>query len=234
MSPLNGTDLDQWWDFSDAAGSEKRFREHLDSLVSPAREELLTQIARALGLQQRFSEGHALLDTITSDDPIVRQRYELERGRLWNSAGDPDTARIHFLIARELAEDEFLTVDALHMLAIVEPINPEWFDHAMAIVHRSDDPRVQRWEGSLLNNHAWNLADSGEEEAALATFRDAELWFQRHGTAHQIHVARWSVAHLLRRLGEFDEARRILVDLKTNSEEDRYVDEELAILNGTG
>lgn len=230
MSHLDGAELDQWWDFGDPAGSEAVFREKLAHLTSPAREELQTQIARSLGLQQRFEEGHALLNTVESTDAVVLQRTELERGRLWNSAGNSDTARDHFLTAVANGADEFLTVDALHMLAIVEPSNREWYEQAMRIVEESGDARVRRWEGSLRNNHAWNLADAGDEVAALVAFREAEQWFNEHGTASQIHVARWSVAHLLRRLGFLSEARVILEDLKANSEEDRYVDEELALL----
>ena len=53
-----------------------------------------------------------------------------------------------------------------------------------------------------------------------------------HGTAHQVHVARWSIAHILRRTGRPEEARALLLDLKENSEPDTYVDDELALLNG--
>ena len=57
-------------------------------MISP---ELLTQIARAMGLQMRFDEAHALLDDaqalLTPDMPQAAVRVALERGRLINTAG---------------------------------------------------------------------------------------------------------------------------------------------------
>ena len=234
MVHLDGNTLDSLWDFSDPTTSEIRFREALCSLSSssPAADELRTQIARALGLQGQFAEGHTVLDGISSTDAVVRQRIALERGRLFNSAGDPTAARGYFLEARQLAADPFLTVDALHMLAIVEPELDTWYTEGIAIVAESSDPRVQRWEGSLRNNQAWNLADAGREEDALAAFRDAEMWFGEHGTSEQLRIARWSVAHMLRRCGHTDEARAILEELCDQGDADRYVDEELALLTG--
>jgi hypothetical protein len=57
--------LDELWDFGDPAGSERRLaaeaasRAHTDA----ERAELLTQQARALGLQERFGAGQALLES---------------------------------------------------------------------------------------------------------------------------------------------------------------------------
>lgn len=230
MVQLDGNLLDSLWDFSDPVGSETRFRETLLSQQSPADDELRTQIARALGLQGKFEDGHEVLDAIASTDAIVRQRIALERGRLFNSASDPVSAQGHFLEAHRIAADSFLTVDALHMLAIVEPENADWYAQAMTIVGESNDSRVKRWEGSLRNNYAWSLADAGREEDALAAFQEAERWFRENGTAEQLRIARWSVAHLLRRCGYPDEARAILEELRDQGDADRYVEEELEIL----
>ncbi|NOG52382.1 MAG: hypothetical protein HND48_25305 [Chloroflexi bacterium] len=97
-------DIDSQWDYNDPAGSEMRLR----ALIPQAEQsgdaaleaELLTQIARAMGLQMRFDEAHALLDDaqalLTPDMPQAAVRVALERGRLINTAGDPGAAFPHF------------------------------------------------------------------------------------------------------------------------------------------
>ena len=112
------------WDFEDAAGSEQRFRDAASSAAGDDEKVLLTQVARALGLQERYAEGHALLDTLTSMAPEVRTRIALERGRLLRSSG-LDGARAGFEEAAEIAAGaglDALRVDALQMVArVAEP-----------------------------------------------------------------------------------------------------------------
>jgi len=66
--------LDELWDFGDPAGSERRLaceaasQAHTDA----ERAELLTQQARALGRQERFGAGRALLDAVVgSSEPTA-------------------------------------------------------------------------------------------------------------------------------------------------------------------
>lgn len=174
MGYLDVSELDRMWDFSDPAASEVRFQTALTTQSPPAQDEVRTQLARALGLQGKFDDGHAVLNAISSTDAVVNQRIALERGRLFNSAGDSATASEQFKIALNIGADEYLSVDSLHMLAIVQPDKVNWYTQAMEMVSDSNDPRVARWEGSLLNNQAWNLADCGQEEAALDAFQRAE------------------------------------------------------------
>src|SRR4051795_9532391 len=118
------TDLSELWDFDDPAGSELRLRAAADMAEGPDRLVLLTQVARALGLQERYDEGHAVLDQLAVDDAEVVTRTALERGRLFRSSGDPEAARPHFEAAAASAEAaglEALHIDALHMLALVAP-----------------------------------------------------------------------------------------------------------------
>ncbi len=128
--------LDELWDFSDPRASEGRFRESDDP-------ELRTQLARALGLQGRFEEAHLVLDE--AEVPI---RTAIERGRLFNSAGDRSNAVPLFEQAvREAnsAHQDFLEIDALHMLAIADTDRVE--EHtaaALAIVERAGDVRTKR------------------------------------------------------------------------------------------
>ena len=124
-------DFDALWDYDRPAETENRFRQLLPAHGdNPAlRAELLTQIARAQGLLQRFADAHATLDAIEHQlDSLPlrpRARYLLERGRVFNSAGDPARARPFFEEAFVLAAPDpqgvFYAVDAAHMLAIVSP-----------------------------------------------------------------------------------------------------------------
>lgn len=231
MTYLDGAWLDTQWDFGDAAASERRFTAALPDMEGVAEDELRTQIARALGLQGNYAEALTMLNAISSDDPVVRQRVALERGRVQNASGNPAAAIPYFQEAQALAADTFLTVDAMHMLAFTDVAHAgAWYREAMELCRESRDPRVQRWQGSLQNNYAWTLADADDLQGALHVFREAEAWFRAHGTARQLHIARWSVAHLLRRLGSTDEAREILLDLKAQGEPDTYVDDELGLL----
>jgi hypothetical protein len=85
--------LDDLWDFSDPAGSEVRLRAAAqESTDAASRAEFQTQVARALGLQERYDEADAILDAIRADSPVIVVRVALERGRLRNSSGDPAAA----------------------------------------------------------------------------------------------------------------------------------------------
>src|SRR5215207_4714581 len=87
-------DFDKLWDYNDPAATERKFRELLPtaegSADSSSHAQLLTQIARAQGLQDRFEDAHATLDAVgkmlAADMKLARVRYLLERGRVFNSA----------------------------------------------------------------------------------------------------------------------------------------------------
>src|SRR5687768_2612862 len=116
-----------------------------------SRLQLLTQIARALGLQRKFDDAHTILDTAETamalDMATVRVRYLLERGRLFNSSQQPERARPFFLDAWERGRaaklDDF-AVDAAHMMAIVEPLEKKlaWNERAVAVAESSSDSRA--------------------------------------------------------------------------------------------
>jgi hypothetical protein len=116
--------LDDLWDDADAAGSEARLRAAFEAATDPVvRRELRTQVARALGLQERFTEAHGVLDALDLDEPVVAVRAALERGRLHDSAGVPVEAAWHFRRAADLAAAnglDLLRIDALRLLAIAE------------------------------------------------------------------------------------------------------------------
>lgn len=227
------------WDFDDATGSEQRFRAAAAESAPPEQDTWLTQVARALGLQGRYDEAHALLDGLDEKDPEVVTRTALERGRLVRSAGDEAGARRHFdeaaASAREAGLDDLL-VDALHMLALVaEPEDRvEATLAALETARSSSDLQARDWDASLLNNLGMVHADAGRHAAALAAFEQALEACERIGDLHRIRLARWMVAWSLRNLGHRDEAlalqRALRADLAAAGEVDPYVDEEIALL----
>jgi tetratricopeptide (TPR) repeat protein len=149
------------WDFDDPVASEARFREAAAQALSPAREVLLSQVARALGLQQRYDEAHAVLDGLGEPLPEVGVRRLLERGRLLRSAGEPEASRPAFAEAVALARGAGLE-------AHVE--RGDWraalaaFDAAMtarARIGEDERTRVARWMVG------WALRNLGRIDMAL-------------------------------------------------------------------
>ncbi|WP_109211517.1 MULTISPECIES: hypothetical protein [Microbacterium] len=189
--------LDELWDFADPSGSEARLREAAESETDAAtRAELQTQVARALGLQERFDEADAVLDEVSIEDAAVAARAALERGRVRNTAGDPQAAVPYFLAAVDAASGiAFLKVDALHMLAIAEPDQAEeWTAAALAVLEGVDDPRTLRWRVSLHNNAGWRLFDAGRFTEAVAEFETARDAATRWGTPQQVQWADEAIA----------------------------------------
>jgi len=192
--------LDDLWDFEDPAGSEQRFavEEASESHTDSERAELVTQRARALALQRRFEDGHALLDSLGDpSDAEVRTRVALETGRLLNSAGRPAEAVPEFETAARTAEAAdllFLQIDALHMLAIAdEPGSSEWAAQAINLALAAPDDRTRRWLVSLHNNRGWWHFDAGRLNEALDDFQQAQEWAERVGNAQQRVWAREAI-----------------------------------------
>ncbi|MDQ7879605.1 hypothetical protein Q9R08_16560 [Microbacterium sp. QXD-8] len=199
--------LDELWDFSDPAASEARLRDSVEQETdAAARAELQTQVARALGLQERFDEADAVLDAVTIEDAAVAARAALERGRLRNSAGDVEGAAPYFLAAVDAASGAgltFLQVDALHMLAIVDAEQAEaWTDAALAALDGCDDPRTLHWRVSLHNNAGWRLFDAGRVAEAVTSFETARDAAAHWGTPQQVQWADEALAEAREALGE--------------------------------
>lgn len=210
---------DELWDHQDPAATEERFRDVLDptSTNLDRHLQLLTQIARAQGLQRRFDQAHATLDEVemrladAGPLPVVRVRLDLERGRVWNSSGEVPAARPRFEAAWERATAEgldFYAVDAAHMMAIVETGDDAvaWYERARGAAEASSHARTRRWLGSLLNNLGWTHHDAGNHGRALEVFEACRAWHDEHGTEQTRNIARWTVARCLRSLGRLTEA----------------------------
>lgn len=231
---MTSAEIDAAWDFGDPAASEARFRAMTSQgLGDAARAEVLTQLARALGLQGRFDEAETLLDTAGQDGEIPRMRATLERGRLRNSGGDRDAAARLFHEALRQAEalgSDFYAVDAAHMLGIACDGEDalEWTRTAISMATESPDHRTRGWQGSLTNNLAWNLHDLGRYEEALPIFQRALTLRQEQGDPLRIHQAHWCLARCLRSLGRVEEALTIQRRLRETGPKDVYVESEIA------
>jgi tetratricopeptide (TPR) repeat protein len=242
-APVGLPTIDELWDYSDPAASETRFRDLAAAAISSGQtsyaEEALTQVARTLGLQQEFDEGHAVLDRCApgggeSLSGRARIRFHLERGRLVNSGGDAPDARSHFLSAWDAAVeygDDCLAVDAAHMLGIVEPGDDgrKWNERAIELAESSADPQARLWRASLLNNQGWDAYDDADYPVALALFERALAARRESGASEpSTRIARWCVAKGLRSVGRVDEAfiEQTALALE-NPEPDGYNHEEL-------
>lgn len=221
---LHQEDLDELWDFGDPAGSETRLR--AASAKAPdgiARAELLTQVARALGLQNRFEDATALLDELDVeqamlDDSLDDQDHHeraagrgvvavciaLERGRVLNSSGEVGSAAEagsavwHFHRALDRARGigaDFLAIDALHMLAVADASHgASWAAQGLRLADAHPDPRTRRWAVALHTNRGWDLLEGGEAVAALAEFEAALTAAEAVGTTEQQGLARENLA----------------------------------------
>lgn len=235
---------DEIWDYDQPALTEQRFKEKLAQIPQDKGEahlQLLTQIARAQGLQREFDSAHQTLDEVaqalTDATPTAQIRYLLERGRALNSSGKPEEARPLFeqawAAAQEYGED-FYAVDAAHMIAIVAPPAEqlEWNLRAMKIAEGSDSPSARRWLGSLYNNTGWTYHDQGDYAEALRIFQQAESWFAQLDppSPSRLRIARWTVARALRSLKQNEAALKILRELEASDDGTSagYLPEEIA------
>ena len=197
---LDQETLDRLWKQKDPERSEQLFR---DALADPAydadeKAELATQLGRAIGLQGRYEEADELLDSVDGEEePTVGVRILLERGRVLNSSGHAAMAVPLFEQAAELGDhlgEEYLAVDALHMLAIADSAHAElWTKSAIEYASTAHDPHTRRWMVALHNNLGWALHGAGRFTEALVEFQLAEQWAEWAGTLAQQQHAREAI-----------------------------------------
>ena len=190
--------LRPFWDFDDLDATEARFR--------ALRAEALTQLARVQGLREDYAAGDRLLDEVAEEDPRVRIRVDLERGRLRRSSGDPGAAlplfESAFAAAVEAGED-WLAGDAAHMAALAAPDRDgfvAWTNRGLELADRSE--AAAYWAGPLLNNLGWEYFDADEYERALDVFERALAVRERDpDNPAAIGFAREAVAEARKALG---------------------------------
>jgi tetratricopeptide (TPR) repeat protein len=238
-------DFDKLWDYSNSAQTELEFRK-LVPLAEKVKDisyhtQLMTQIARTLGLQRKFEAAHALLDTVepwlTEAPAVSRVRYLLERGRVYNSSGYPDKAKPLFLNAWELAvenNEDYYAIDAIHMLQIVEPPDKqvEWANKAMKLAEETSDERAKKWLGPLYNNTGWTYFDLADYDNALVLFEKSLAWRQSQEDVRGEIVAKWCIARNYRAMGRIEDALGAQINLEKEVDEkgidqDGYIYEEI-------
>ena len=186
------------WDFDDLDATEARFR--------ALRAEALTQLARVQGLREDYAGGDRLLDEVDEEDPRVRIRIELERGRLRRSSGDPAAALPHFERAFDAAVEageDWLAGDAAHMAALAAPDREGfvgWTNRGLELADRTE--AASYWAGPLLNNLGWEYFDAEDYEQALDAFERALAVRERDpDNPAAIEHARDAVAEARKALG---------------------------------
>ena len=160
------------------------------------------------GLRGNFEEGDRLLDRDAAEqDPRVRIRVDLERGRLRRSSGDKEAAlplfESAFAAAVEAGED-WLAGDAAHMCALAAPDRDgfvAWTNRGIELAEPSE--AAAYWLGPLLNNLGWEHFDAGEHEQALDVFERAlEVRERDPENPAAIKLAREAVEEARRALAE--------------------------------
>lgn len=218
--------FDDVWRLGYPAAVEKKLYEILPQAESKDTSvylQILSQIALAQALQQKFDQAHATLDEtkvlITPEYALAQARILLERGRVFQQQGNIPQALHYFKQSFELSKKhsfDYHTVNAAHMIAIVIGAVEDrirWNQLAIEMATHTHNKRAHAWLGSLYNNLGRNYIDAQEYDKALAEFQKAlELRIQE-GYAPNVRVARWSIGNALRLLGRFDEALDIQKNL---------------------
>jgi len=242
MLSQNFLDFDSLWNYSNPQQTEIKFREILIQIPedNPAYLELLTQIARAQGLEHKFERAHQTLDQVErrlgNYPSRAKVRYYLERGRVFNTSGQREEARPLFEQALDMAKnlsEDFYAVDALHMLAIVSsPASSLDLNlQAIQLAESSEQEKARNWLGSLYNNLGWSYHELGDYESALKSFQKAEAVRKSKGSVNEIRIAVWAVARALRSLNRIEEAlskqMALQAEYEAAGESDGFVFEEI-------
>jgi tetratricopeptide (TPR) repeat protein len=205
-------EIDLLWDYDYPLSSEGRFRAALAPLppASPMAVELMTQIARAIGLQGQFDVAHTLLDQakpmLTEAMPCAAMRYLLERGRLHYLAKTQlDHAYCLFEQARDqaLAQGaDFYAIDAVHMLGLVAPLDAQlaWNLKGLELVERTADPRARLWRGTLYMNIGLTFSTQGRYDSALEYLYAAEQELAKHTERSPVRrrIIQWHIRRTLK------------------------------------
>lgn len=240
--------INKLWDFHDPKLSESRFRERLaeeEKANSPLAErmEIMTQIARAEGLQQRFDDAHKTLDSVQKVLPslnstLVEVRYYLERGRAYNSSDKKEEAKKEFLQAIEAGKKgghDYYTIDGIHMMAIAESDTAkqlEWTETGIKMAEASNEDRAKLWLGTFYNNSGWTYFGMKEYQKALELFTKNQKFAESRNDTYNTQISKWCQAKMHRFLGNVNDAlitqrslEKEMEDKKMN--EDGYVYEEI-------
>jgi tetratricopeptide (TPR) repeat protein len=201
----------------------------------------ITRKARLKALGGDFATGHELLDEaelLACGNPAHIAMCQLERGRLFNSAGKPEQAVAYFQRAWELAcgaQAHGLAVDAAHMLAIACPLPAasEWTTTALDYI--GAHPTEAYWRGPLHNNLGWTYFEAGRYDEAMVVFEEALAVYAALGNPANIRIARYAITRTMRAQGRIGDAialgEQAVAEADAHGENAPYLYEELAALH---
>jgi tetratricopeptide (TPR) repeat protein len=225
------------WDFNDPAASLKRFRQlERDAAIDADKAFALTQVARALGLQGNYAEGRASLakaDTLLPALGKERAQYWLELGRIENEENNVSEALSCFqksVALASAADEEYVMVDAAHMIAIVVPKEeqPERAEFALSLAREASNERTRYWIGPIANNLGWTYMDLAQPEKAVASFRGALKCRLAQKDQTPTRLARYALGRALRASRQLDEAVSVLNEALAMGGSIGFIEEELA------
>lgn len=240
--------FDELWDYSNPSKTRVKFEKFLSQNFTSAKVsddllQLKSQIARTYSLEHDFDNAHKILDDIQKNlniaNTLTKIRYELERGRTFNSAQILDKAQAHFSEALNLCQGQnfdFYATDAIHMLAICISSLEEkelLVNRGIKIAKDSSDLRVKKWVGVFYNNLGWDHFEAENYDEALELFKKCEEFYRQSENKVAQNIARWSMAKTYRFMGLFAKALKIQEKLLSENgghDESGYSYEELAEL----
>lgn len=238
-------DFDKEWNYRKPDVTEKKFREYLLKAREKDDKEylgqLLTQLARSIGLQKRFEEAHEILDeadkVLGETSKVGRVRYLLERGRTHNSSGKAEEARALFEQAYELGQKvgaEWHTIDAVHMLGFSG--DPEvvikWNRKGLELAKQAKSEKARGWAATLYQNLGYTLLQEKRYDEALAVFKEAVTFCEKANYEDKRRVMKWFLGKTLRDQGKPQEALAVQQALlkeyeEAGKEEAGYTTEEI-------
>ena len=236
--------IDEFWDYA----HPQKTHDTLYALLEPSKVassnyygEVLSQLARTKSVQGKFGEAQRYLDKLEQicDDELTTSfiRYNLERGRSYNSNNEKLLASRYFVIAFTIAwklKEDFYKIDAAHMLGISEPPEKQlsWNLLALSLAESSAQKRAKKWLGSLYNNIGWTYHDQGNFQEALKIFSKAYEWREAQKDVKGSLIAKWTIGRCYRSLGKIKDAlamqKSLLNDYDSfKIDSDGYVHEEI-------
>jgi tetratricopeptide (TPR) repeat protein len=186
--------------------------------------QILSQIALAQAMQQKFDIAHQTLDEaerlLEPQYQLAKIRLLLERGRVYHQSDRLDQSLSFFIQSYDLSklspEFDFHTVNAAHMVAIVEKHAEgkiEWNKRAINLAEQAKDERCHAWLGPIYNNLAQNYIEAEKYQEALQAFDKCKAHAEERGDQIVIRGALWGMGRALRGLNKLDQALDIQNDL---------------------
>lgn len=225
-------DFDILWDEEHPELTERRLQDLLKQ--RPIEDDphyhcqLLTQIARAQGLQRKFEAANKTLDhtlkVMRDMTSITFVRYLLERGRVYGAAEQQVRAKTFFREAWAMSnrvQADAYAIDAALQLASIQATRETQLEWCLRALQRARDTRDDSAKQSLSAVHerlGWVYHQLGEFESALDCFRQVVAVRQTQGNAKALSGAKWCVGRVLRSLDKCQDAYRIQQDLLAESQ----------------